>query len=139
MNENERQRLNIQYSLAFLKTDQFILESERGAEVWLKTQVLQSQLAGPLSAIIDKGNCGYVYDRSDAYFRDVVDPSTLRGRLLDWHAQLLQIVDNFEPTTQAEHNDLETINKRAFEMMKAIRMACDVEDRRCKNESSAKI
>ena len=108
--------------------------STRGRNHWLDLEGWQDALAGPLSAIRDRGGCGYVYAREDQYFSGVDGPTTLRLRLLEWHLRLLAGVDAFVPVTLAENEDLAYMRSVASLMHDVVERGCRIEQERWERE-----
>jgi hypothetical protein len=101
--------------------------TRRGRSHWVELEGWQNSVSGPLSDIVNAGGCEYVYTRDDWYFASVVDPSSLRLRLLEWHEGLAVGVERFEPTTPSEVDDLAFMRSVVGQMRVLIEQACVVE------------
>ena len=55
-------------------------QARRSRSHWVDLEGWQSAIAGPLSSIVNHGECEYVYSRNYEYFTGVVDPATLREK-----------------------------------------------------------
>ena len=128
MDENDVTGLESQFNEAFYVPAKFNWQSRRALFHWIETEHLQDQLAGPLYSIVHSGGCNYVYARDD--FPDVDNPAALRHLLLQWHSQMIEIIDNFVPTSSAESADLASMRQFASGMGKVVETACDIERRR---------
>ncbi len=111
--------------------------SVRGRSHWVELEGWQDSMAGPLSAITTSGSCEYAYLRNDGYFTAVDDPSSLRSRLLEWHAGLAAGVELFVPATAAEETDLGFMRSVVGMMQELVEHACAIEQRRWQAERQA--
>ena len=112
--------------------------TRRGRSHWVELEGWQDSMSGPLAGIVNAGGCEYVYTRDDWYFASVVDPSSLRSRLLEWHQGLAVGVERFEPTTPHEGDDLAFMRFVVGQMQELIEQACVVEQVRWQAESPTK-
>lgn len=102
--------------------------SDRGRTHWGALDWLRDSLAGPLWSIVNKGGCGYVYQRDD--FAGVTDPETLRLWLLEGHARLAAAVAELIPASPAESLDLVFMQSVAGQVRELIERAIAVEKAR---------
>jgi hypothetical protein len=109
-------------------------QARRSRSHWVDLEPWQDAIAGPLSSIAKSGGCEHVYSRNDEYFTGVVDPETLRQRLLEWHAGLTAGVDAFCPRSPAETEDLSYMRAITDEIRELIEQSYRVEMARWKVE-----
>ena len=102
-------------------------KSERARSCWIDLEGWQDNLAGPVSHIIEHGDCAYVYSRNDAYFTGVDDPGALHARLRGWHGEMVAGLKRFMPVSEAEANDLTAMRQFADEMWAVTEQAIEVE------------
>ena len=102
-------------------------KTKRGRSFWIELEWWQDALAGPLSSIVERGECAYVYKRDDEFFAGVDDPTTLRARLRQWHENLIAGLDRFDPGLSAEMIDLESMRQFASTMWDVAEQAIDIE------------
>lgn len=101
--------------------------SKPARRCWLDLEGWQDALAGPVSSIVKRGNCAYVYERDDVYFSGVTDPDALLARLRQWHGRLTEGLDRFVPETTAEEADLAMMRGLAREMWSVAERAMEIE------------
>lgn len=101
--------------------------SKRARSCWYDLEGWQDNLLGPVSHIVEDGDCAYVYARDDAYFAGVDDPGTLHARLQRWHNELIAGLKRFVPTSQAEASDLTFMRQFADEMWVVTEQAIEIE------------
>ncbi|MCE9560866.1 MAG: hypothetical protein K8U57_02315 [Planctomycetes bacterium] len=111
--------------------------SRVGRSHWVELEGWQDSMAGPLSAIAERGGCEYVYPRDDWYFAPVSDPASLRARLREWHWGLAVGVERFAPATADEATDLEFMRSVVIRMRELIEQACAVEQVRWESTRQA--
>lgn len=104
--------------------------SVQGRMHWVNLEGWQDAMAGPISAIVDNGECGYVYARDDGYFASVEDPASLRERLLHWHSGLSKGVEQFESTTPDTAKDFAYIRSVVDRIRVLIERVCVIEQHR---------
>lgn len=90
-------------------------------------------MAGPLYSIVRRGGCEYVYGRDDWWFAGVSCPTSLRSRLLEWHAELAMRVGRFKPESETEQTVLTLMLSLVAAMRSVIDVAISVESRRWGN------
>lgn len=112
--------------------------SIRCRRYWADLESRQDALAGPLSCLVEHGNCEYVYAREDEYFAGVADPEGLRRRLLEWHAALAAAVERFRPTTPSQIDDLAYMRRLIADMRDLVEQACAVERARWAGEGRSR-
>lgn len=130
MDKEDSSVLENRFNAAFYVLTKFNWKSKRAFFHWIDTEHLQTYLAGPIYSVVHHGACDYVYGREDDYFRDVDNPRALRNRLLQWHGQMVAIIDGFDPTSPAESADLFSMRQFASDMRNVIEAACAIEQRR---------
>jgi hypothetical protein len=106
------------------------LKSERSQALWIDLQSWQDALAGPLYSISETAGCAYVYERQDAHFHGVTDPTALRERLRAWHGELVSKINQFVPTSADEVADLGKMRQFVADISAVVEMACEIERRR---------
>ena len=111
-------------------------QSRRSRSHWVELEGWQDAIAGPLYSIAETGGCEYVYSRDDEYFVGVVDPVTLRRRLLEWQAKLAVGVEAFCPATHtpADADDLSYMRAIAEEIRDLVERSCRIEEGRWQAE-----
>jgi hypothetical protein len=114
----------------------YVWKSQRARSCWIDLEWWQDNLAGPVSHIVEHGDCAYVYLRNDAYFAGVDDPATLHARLQGWHDKLVEGLKRFVPTSQAEASDLTSMRQFADEMWAVTEQAIEVERSRWSSANS---
>ncbi|WP_297509463.1 hypothetical protein [uncultured Caulobacter sp.] len=105
----------------------YVWQSERARSCWIDLEGWQDNLAGPVSHIVEHGDCAYVYRRNDAYFTGVDDPAALHARLQSWHGEMVAGLKRFVPTSEAEANDLAAMRQFADEIWAVTEQAIEVE------------
>lgn len=105
----------------------YVWQSERARSCWIDLEGWQDNLAGPVSHIVEHGDCAYVYRRNDAYFTGVDDPAALHARLQGWHGEMVAGLKRFVPASEAEARDLTSMRQFADEMWAATEQAIEVE------------
>ena len=130
MHENDVTGLESQFNEAFYVPAKYDWQSRRAMIHWIETAHLEVALAGPVYSIVTSGGCNYVYSREDYYFRGVDNPVALRNRLLQSHSQMVEIVDNFMPTSSRESADLVSMRQFVSGIGNVIEAACDIEQKR---------
>lgn len=128
MDKGDSSTLESQFNAAFYVPAKFNWQSRRALFHWIETEHLQDNLAGPLYSIAHSGGCNYVYTRDD--FPEVDNPTALQHLLLQWHSQMIEIIDNFVPMSSAESADLASMHQFASGMGNVVETACDIEKRR---------
>ena len=104
--------------------------TKRGRSHWLDLEGWQDALAGPIWALVNRGECAYVYTRNDEYFADVSDPAGLRSRLKQWHDKLIAGLERFQAISPAEATDLASMHQFSCAMWAVAEQACDIEQAR---------
>jgi hypothetical protein len=102
-------------------------KSERARSCWIDLSAWGDNLAGPVSRIVEHGDCAYVYRRNDAYFTGVDDPAALHARLKGWHGEMVAGLRRFVPASEAEASDLTSMRQFADEMWAVTEQAIEVE------------
>jgi len=97
----------------------------RGRRHWLESEGWQDAIAGPTWSILKNGGCEYVYSRQD--FSGVHDPSSLRTRLLEWHAKLASNLEGFSPTSDDERRDRSHMESLLATIRVVIERAIEIE------------
>jgi hypothetical protein len=119
------------FDAAFIAScDRRSWNTARGRCHWLKSESWQDAIAGPLWSILKNGGCEYVYPRQDPYFAGVHDPSSLRNRLLEWHAKLASNLETFEPASNDERRDQSFMESLLANIRVVIERAIEIESRR---------
>jgi hypothetical protein len=102
-------------------------KSKRGRLYWVDLEYWQDALAGPISSVVEAGDCAYVYTRDDEYFAGVYDPDALRTRLQQWHDRLTVSLNDFVPASPGEADDLASMRRFASEMWVVVEQAIGIE------------
>ena len=122
--------LRTAFDVAFIAScDRRSWSTAPGRRHWLESEGWQDAIAGPLWSIHKKGGCEYVYSRQDS-FTGVHDPSTLRTRLLEWHAKLASNLERFAPTSDDERRDCRFMESLLATIRVVIDHAIEIESRR---------
>ncbi len=101
--------------------------TKRGRRHWVDLEGWQDALMGPVSAVVERGGCAYVYTRDDEYFSGVHDPVALRARLRQWHAKLAAGLERFRATSRDEAADLASMQQFVHAIWDVAVQACDIE------------
>jgi hypothetical protein len=104
--------------------------SAKGKSHWREMECLQDTMAGPLCSVIKRGGCEYVYTRNDQYFAGVDNPNALRLRLIQWHSEFVARINQFEPSSVEERDDLSFMRSTVEKMLEVIERAVELERRR---------
>jgi hypothetical protein len=119
------------YEAAFVEPmARHVWNSRRARRHWLDLEGWHSALAGPVSAIARRGECTYVYERDDEYFRDVSDPPSLHARLKAWLLRLAAGVESFVPADDVEKEDQDDMRRFVRAMADVIEDAMEMESQR---------
>lgn len=135
MDENDVTGLESQFNEAFYVPAKFNWQSGRAMLHWIETAHLELDLAGPVYHIVNFGGCNYVYSHEHHYFRGIDNPAALRNRLLQSHSQMVEIIDNFVPTSSAESTDLVSMRQFVSNIGNIVEAACDIEQRRWEDQA----
>jgi hypothetical protein len=104
--------------------------TKRARSHWIDLEHWRDALAGPIWAIVKKGECAYVYTRDDEYFAGVNEPAALRARLRQWHDKLIAGLERFQAASPAEVADLASMQQLVCAMWAVAERACDFEQAR---------
>ena len=105
----------------------YVWQSERARSCWIDLEGWQDNLAGPVSHIVEHGDCAYVYRRNDSYFTGVDDPVALHARLRGWHGKMVAGLERFVPASAAEASDLTSMRQFADGMWAVTEKAIEIE------------
>jgi hypothetical protein len=131
MDNEELKNLQSAFEAAYIfPFAKYAWRSQRARHLWVDLEVWQDALAGPVSTIIEDGNCAYVYAREDEFFAGINDPAALQARLQQWHAQLTAKLALFIPENLDENTDLEAIQGFTSGMWSVAEKAIEIEKRR---------
>jgi len=128
MSSENQSDLRVRYYAAFIfPFAKHSWKSRRARSCWVDLEGWQDALAGPLSSIIDNGDCAYVYARNDNFISGINDPTELYAWLKHRHSKLIEDLDRFVPASQDEESDLASMRQFTSEMWDIAEQAVEIE------------